>query len=282
MKIIRVPSSLRKGIGAWRRGGRSVGFVPTMGALHEGHVSLIRRAQKENDFVVVSLFVNPTQFGPSEDLKRYPRPFAKDAAVCRKAGVAILFAPTPETLYPKGFQTWVTVEKLAQPLCGAFRPGHFRGVATVVLKLLNLVQPDRVYFGKKDFQQLRVIQQMVRDLHLPIRVVPCPTVRASTGLALSSRNALLSSEERAAAPLLRRALRVAGQVLKSRRNAAEARRAARGVLRGIPGARVQYVDIVDPHTLGPLPNKPGPVLVAAAVWVGRTRLIDNLYLNSLI
>jgi pantoate--beta-alanine ligase len=253
-----------------------------MGALHDGHVSLIRRAQKENDFVVVSLFVNPTQFGPQEDLKRYPRPFAKDRVVCRKAGVAILFAPTPETLYPEGYQTWVTVEKLSQPLCGAFRPGHFRGVATVVLKLLNLVQPDRAYFGRKDFQQLRVIQRMVRDLDLPVQVVPCPTVRASTGLALSSRNALLSSEEQAAAPLLRRALRVAGQVIKSRRNFAEARRAARAVLRGIPGVRVQYFDIVDPHTLGPLPKKPGPILVAAAVRVGRTRLIDNLYLNSFI
>ncbi|MBL8024029.1 MAG: pantoate--beta-alanine ligase [Elusimicrobia bacterium] len=279
MKTIRSSAVLRKIVLAWRRRGRSVGLVPTMGALHEGHLSLIRRAKRENDFVVVSLFVNPTQFGPQEDLTRYPRPFARDADLCRRESVALLFTPSPQGMYPPDFQTWVTVEELSKPLCGLVRPGHFRGVATVVLKLLNQVQPDRAYFGKKDFQQLRVIQRMVKDLDLPVKVVACPTVREFGGLALSSRNAFLSLGDRAVAPLLSRALRAAGQVLKSRRNKVEALRAARAVLRGHSGIRIQYLEIVDPETLVPSLKKSGPFLVAAAVWVGHTRLIDNLYIK---
>lgn len=275
MKIIRGLDSVRRTVLAWRRAGRRVGLVPTMGALHEGHASLIRRARRENDEVVVSVFVNPTQFGPGEDFSRYPRPFARDAALCRTERASALFAPKPSALYSGDHQTWVTVEKLALPLCGPFRPGHFRGVATVVLKLFNIVQPDRAYFGEKDFQQLRVLQQMVKDLNVPVKIVPCPTVREPSGLALSSRNAYLSPDERAAAPLLRRALRTAGQVLKSRRNISEAQRAARKALRQIPGARVQYLEILDPKTLD-VPQKSGPFLLAAAVYVGRTRLIDNL------
>lgn len=275
MNIHRAIPSLRRAVRGWRRAGRRIGLVPTMGALHEGHLSLIRQARRENDRVVVSIFVNPSQFGPGEDLARYPRPFARDRALCRREGVSVLFAPAPAALYPARYQTWVTVEKLAQPLCGPFRPGHFRGVATVVLKLFNIVQPDRAYFGEKDFQQLRVIQQMAADLNVPVKIVACPTVREPSGLALSSRNAYLSPEERAAAPLLRRALRAAGQVLESRRNAAHAKRAARNALRRIPGARVQYVEILDPDTLA-VPQNSGPVLLAAAVFVGRTRLIDNL------
>lgn len=275
MKIIRSLPSVRRTVQAWRRAGRRVGLVPTMGALHAGHASLIRRARRENDEVVVSIFVNPTQFGPGEDFSRYPRPFARDARLCQKERVSVLFAPSPSALYSDDHQTWVTVEKLSLPLCGPFRPGHFRGVATVVLKLFNSVQPDRAYFGEKDFQQLRVIQQMVTDLNVPVKIVPCPTVREPSGLALSSRNAYLSTDERDAAPLVRRALRTAGQVLKSRRNVSEAQRAARKVLRQIPGARVQYVEILDPKTLR-MAQKTGPVLLAAAVYVGRTRLIDNL------
>ena len=275
MKIIRGLESVRRTVLAWRRAGRRVGLVPTMGALHEGHASLIRRARRENDEVVVSVFVNPTQFGPGEDFTRYPRPFARDAALCRTERASALFAPKPPALYSGDHQTWVTVEKLALPLCGPFRPGHFRGVATVVLKLFNIVQPDRAYFGEKDFQQLRVLQQMVKDLNVPVKIVPCPTVREPSGLALSSRNAYLSPDERAAAPLLRRALRMAGQVLKSRRNVSDAQRAARKALRQISGARVQYLEILDPKTLG-VPQKTGPFLLAAAVYVGRTRLIDNL------
>ena len=276
MKVIRTLAAMGRASGRWRHAGQRVGLVPTMGALHEGHASLIRRARRENDAVVVSIFVNPAQFGPGEDFTRYPRPFARDATLCRQEGVAAIFSPRPEDLYPKGYQTWVTVEKLSLPLCGPFRPGHFRGVATVVLKLFNLVQPDRAYFGEKDFQQLRVIQQMAADLHVPVKIVPCPTVREPSGLALSSRNAYLSEEEKSVSPLLRRALRTAGQVLKSRRNAALAQRAARAVLRKIPGVRIQYLEIVDPVTLTPLANRPGPALLAAAVYVGRTRLIDNL------
>ena len=189
MKVIRTLAAMGRASGRWRHAGQRVGLVPTMGALHEGHASLIRRARRENDAVVVSIFVNPAQFGPGEDFTRYPRPFARDATLCRQEGVAAIFSPRPEDLYPKGYQTWVTVEKLSLPLCGPFRPGHFRGVATVVLKLFNLVQPDRAYFGEKDFQQLRVIQRMAADLHVPVKIVPCPTVRDPAGLALSSRNA---------------------------------------------------------------------------------------------
>lgn len=276
MKIINGISALRRTLLGWRRAGHRIGLVPTMGALHAGHASLIRRARRQNDHVVVSVFVNPSQFGPGEDLTRYPRPFAQDATLCRKEGASVLFAPKSEILYPADFQTWVTVDLLSKPLCGAFRPGHFRGVATVVLKLLNIVQPDRAYFGEKDFQQLRVIQRMVKDLDVPVKVVACPTVREPSGLALSSRNAYLSPEERAAAPLLRRALRTAGQVLKSRRNASAARRAARDILRELSGGRVQYLEIVNPETLEPPLKKSGPFLLATAVYVGRTRLIDNL------
>ncbi|MBK8575309.1 MAG: pantoate--beta-alanine ligase [Elusimicrobia bacterium] len=279
MKIIHSMGSVRQTVLGWRRAERRVGLVPTMGALHEGHASLIRRARRENDEVVVSIFVNPVQFGPGEDFSRYPRPFVRDAALCRREGVSVLFAPKPSALYSTDHQTWVTVEKLAGPLCGPFRPGHFRGVATVVLKLFNMVQPDRAYFGKKDFQQLRVIEQMVNDLNVPVKIVPCPTVRDPSGLALSSRNAYLSPDERAAAPRLRRALRTAGQVLKSRRNVREAQRAARNELRQVPGARIQYLEILDPKTLS-VPKKTGPFLLAAAVYVGRTRLIDNLLVRG--
>ncbi len=276
MKIVRVAGSLRRAVGLWRRRGETVGFVPTMGALHEGHVSLIRRARAENDRVVVSVYVNPTQFGPGEDLSRYPRPFRQDAAACRRAGVDVLWAP--RSFYPSDFQTWVTVDKLSQPLCGRFRPGHFRGVATVVLKLFNVVQPDRAYFGQKDFQQWRLIERMVRDLDVPVKVVGCPTVRDKAGLALSSRNAYLSAEERAAAPRLARSLRDAEQVLKSGQGVAAARRAARAGLGRIANARVQYLDVVDPFTLAD-PRPDGPWLVAAAVFVGRTRLIDNRWVK---
>jgi pantoate--beta-alanine ligase len=276
MKIFHAAGPLRRTVRMWRCQGKTVGFVPTMGALHEGHVSLIHRARAENDRVVVSVFVNPTQFGPGEDLTRYPRPFRQDAALCRSAVVDALLAP--RSFYPPDYQTWVTVDTLSQPLCGRFRPGHFRGVATVVLKLFNVVQPDRAYFGQKDFQQWRLIERMARDLDVPVKVVGCPTVRDKAGLALSSRNAYLSAEERAAAPLLARSLRDAGQVLKSGRGAAAARRAARAVLGRIGAARIQYLDVVDPVTLGA--SRPdGPWLVAAAVYVGRTRLIDNRWVK---
>lgn len=276
MKMARGGESMRRVVRQWRRAGKTVGFVPTMGALHEGHLSLIRRARAENDRVAVSIFVNPTQFGPREDLARYPRPFRRDAALCRRAGVDVVFAP--HTFYPSRFQTWVDVETLSLPLCGRFRPGHFRGVATVVLKLLNVVQPDRVYFGQKDFQQWRLIERMVRDLDVPVKVIGCPTVRDAAGVALSSRNAYLSAEERVAAPLLARSLRAAEQVLKSGHGAAAARSAAKSVLDRISNGRVQYFEVVDPVTLT-APRSQGPWLVATAVYVGRTRLIDNRWVK---
>lgn len=261
----------------WRRRGKSVGFVPTMGALHAGHLSLIRRARRENDAVVVSVFVNPAQFGPREDLSRYPRPFARDRRLCAAAGVDVLFHPAPEAMYVPGHETWVTVEELSRPLCGAFRPGHFRGVATVVAQLFHIVQPVRAYFGRKDFQQFRVIQRMVRDLHMPVRVVPCPTVREPGGLALSSRNAYLSGADRLTARGVSRALRAMEEVIKShpRVPAPDALRVARRMLRTIPGARPDYLELVDPDTLKPLRVVDRPALAAAAVRLGKTRLIDN-------
>ena len=273
MKLIRRPTAMQRWALAQRKAGASVGFVPTMGALHAGHVSLVHRARRENDRVVVSLFVNPTQFGPKEDLKKYPRPFLQDLALCRAAGADVVFAPSAKALYAPDHDTWITVDRLSQPLCGAFRPGHFRGVATVVGQLFNLTLPTRAYFGEKDFQQSRVIARLVRDLHFPVRVVVCPTVRDPSGLALSSRNRYLSPAARAAAPVLSRALRSGAQVLHSRRNVGAARRAARTVLSRVPGLRVQYLDIVDPETLRPWTS--GPAVIAAAVFLDGTRLIDN-------
>ncbi|MBK7207633.1 MAG: pantoate--beta-alanine ligase [Elusimicrobia bacterium] len=274
MKIVRSARALQALSARWRGRGETIGFVPTLGALHEGHRSLVRRARRENKRVVVSVFVNPTQFGPREDLARYPRPFRRDLALCRAAGVDAVFAPSAAGFYPPGFQTWVTVEELSQPLCGPFRPGHFRGVATVVLKLLNAAQPHRAYFGEKDFQQLRVVERLVRDLDVPVRVVPCPTVREQDGLALSSRNRYLTPAERRAAPHLRLALRTAAQVLRSRRNAPAAERAARAALARGGLRRIQYVSVVEPRTLRPWEGR-GPARIAAAIYVGRTRLIDN-------
>jgi pantoate--beta-alanine ligase len=231
--------------------------------------------------VVVSIFVNPAQFGPKEDLSRYPRPFRADAALCRAEGVDVLFHPSAGDLYPPGFDAWVEVPALSGPLCGAFRPGHFRGVATVVAKLFHIVQPTRAYFGEKDFQQLAVIKRMTRDLDLPVQIVPCPTVREKDGLAMSSRNAYLSPEDRSAAAGISAALRSAAQLIKSRRRVSVGQ--ARGVLRAalsrIPGARVQYAAAVDPDTLRPPARPDGPVLLAAAVFLGRTRLIDNILIQ---
>ncbi|HNG45192.1 MAG TPA: pantoate--beta-alanine ligase, partial [Elusimicrobiota bacterium] len=260
MKIVRRPSDCQKQALAWRAAGRTIGLVPTMGALHEGHASLLRRARRENDRVIATVFVNPAQFGPAEDFKKYPRPFARDAALCRAAGVDLLLAPRPESMYAPDHDAWVTVPRTAAPLCGAFRPGHFRGVATVVAQLFNLAQPTRAYFGAKDYQQTRVVARLAADLHFPVKVVVCPTVREASGLARSSRNRYLSDVERTAAPALWRALRSAAQVLKSRRNAAAARRAARAELARVPGLRPQYIDVVDPRSLAPW--RSGPAVIA--------------------
>jgi pantoate--beta-alanine ligase len=246
-----------------------------MGALHAGHAALLRRARAENDAVVATIFVNPAQFGPGEDYSRYPRRTREDHRLCREEGVDVLFTPSAESLYPAGFQTWVTVEDLSRPLCGAFRPGHFRGVATVVLKLFNLVQPTRAYFGRKDYQQLKVIERMARDLDVPVEVVAVETVRDADGLALSSRNAYLSPAERAAAGGLPRALERAAMVLRATGSARRAAAEGTRVLDRIPGGRTQYMEIRDAETLAPLAAGSRRAVAAAAVRMGGTRLIDN-------
>jgi len=251
--------------------------VPTMGALHAGHASLIERARAECDFVVVSIFVNPLQFGPSEDYQRYPRPIEKDFALCAENGVDLIFAPETGDMYASPQITFVEMTRITDHLCGAFRPGHFRGVATVVLKLFNIVQPDFAYFGEKDYQQLCVIRRMVDDFNLPLTTVPVPTYRESDGLALSSRNVYLSAAERTAAPALYRALTLAReQIASGEKDSAIIRSAAMNVLAAEPLIRVQYFEIVDPSEVQPVATVTGPVRIAAAIFIGKTRLIDNV------
>ncbi len=256
-----------------------VGFVPTMGYLHEGHLSLVRRARQECQHVVVSIFVNPTQFGPQEDYQRYPRDEARDLALLEPLGVDVVFIPTAEEMYPPGYCTWVEVTgPLAQRLEGASRPGHFRGVATVVTKLLNIVQPHRAYFGEKDAQQLRLVQRLVQDLNMPVEIVPCPTVREPQGLAMSSRNTYLSPEERERALALYRSLVVAQEMVRAGvRDASYIRQRMQEAL-ALPGIRVDYVSIAHPETLAELERIEGPALALVAAWVGPARLIDNMLL----
>lgn len=279
MKIVREPLKMQRLAERWRAERRTIGFVPTMGALHAGHVSLMQRARRENDQVVVSIFVNPTQFGPREDYLRYPRSFAQDCRRVRVNGGDVVFAPSVRAMAPGGKScTWVTVERLSAMLCGPFRPGHFRGVATVVAKLLHLVQPHRVYFGEKDYQQFTVIRQMVRELHYPTQVIPCPTIREVDGLALSSRNVYLSPRERVEAVKLYQALRWGayrwGQAPGE--DPKEILAEMRAILTTIPHVRIDYVAAVHPETLQPLSSVRRPALLAIAVWIGRTRLIDNM------
>jgi pantoate--beta-alanine ligase len=267
---------------AWRRGvAGDVGFVPTMGSLHEGHLSLVRKAAAENEAVAASIFVNPAQFDDPEDLARYPRDPERDAALLAEAGCDLLFLPEPAELYPPGFETWVMPGPVAEPLEGASRAGHFVGVDTVVLKLLNIVQAQQAYFGQKDAQQVAVISAMARDLNVPTTIVPCPTVREADGLAMSSRNARLSPEERAAAPVLHRALQAARSALFEGERDAEALRALmRTVIEAEPLAKIDYVSVADLATLRELAtirlDEDGGVLLSMAVFVGPVRLIDNL------
>jgi pantoate--beta-alanine ligase len=278
MKIIRSVAEMQSYGLRMARQGNAVGFVPTMGALHEGHLSLVRRARDENDVVVVSIFVNPIQFGPREDLKRYPRTLPKDQAALEKAHVDILFAPTANEMYPEGFSTTVDVPSLEKSLCAPFRPGHFQGVATVVAKLFGIVQPVRAYFGEKDYQQLRVLARMASDLNLPVKVVACPTVREADGLAASSRNRYLSKAEREEAVKLYQALYLGRELIEQKIMLDPKRLANRlmQVLKTIPKGKVDYISVVDPLTLEPMKKIHRPVLLAGAVWVGKTRLIDNV------
>ncbi|MFO8014076.1 MAG: pantoate--beta-alanine ligase [Phycisphaerae bacterium] len=257
-------------------------LVPTMGALHEGHRSLIRAARADGGFVVVSIFVNPTQFGPNEDLTRYPRPIEADLAACEEEGVDLVFHPPTGEMYPEEPKTTVHVADLTEGLCGAYRPGHFDGVCTVATKLLGIVRPDAAYFGEKDAQQLAVLRRMVADLNLPVRIRACPLVRDADTLATSSRNAYLSDEQRARALALPQAvLEAGGRIRAGERDAAAVERRVQEALEAAEGVEPQYVAVVDPDTMEPLETIGEQVLVAAAVQVGRTRLIDNVLLRNL-
>ena len=257
-----------------------VGFVPSMGFLHAGHISLVQRARAECASVAVSIFVNPTQFGPKEDLAKYPRDLPRDLALLESAGAELVWTPTPESMYPPGFQTWVEVDELTQRLEGELRPGHFRGVTTIVAKLFNAVRPDRAYFGQKDAQQAAVIRRMARDLNFPVEMVVCPTVREADGLAMSSRNVYLNVEERKAATVLFRALEAAKAAYdEGEREADNLRRVMREIVQAEPLARLQYVSCADYDTLDELETVSGKALLSMAVYLGKTRLIDNFVIG---
>jgi len=266
---------------AARSEGKKVGLVPTMGALHVGHISLIEAAVKDCDFTVVSIFVNPTQFCPGEDFEKYPRPLETDLKICRKAGVDVVFAPAPGEMYPAENLTWVTVEKLTEPLCGRSRPGHFRGVTTVCAKLFNIVAPDAAYFGQKDGQQAIVIKRMVADLNMPLEIVICPTVREPNGLAVSSRNQYLSEQQRQDAANIYKSLQECRRLIDA--GTTETRQIIAGmrkILQQIPSGQIEYVSIVDAETLESIDKIAGKVLAAVAVNIGPARLIDNILVDA--
>ncbi|OGD09934.1 MAG: pantoate--beta-alanine ligase [Candidatus Aminicenantes bacterium RBG_13_62_12] len=277
MRVITSVAAMKSAAARHKAAGRTIGLVPTMGYLHEGHLSLVRASKRAADATVVSIFVNPSQFGPREDLKGYPRDFERDARLLRTEGTDILFHPRPEEMYPPGYKTYVEVHDLQNRLCGISRPTHFRGVCTIVLKLFSIVRPDRAFFGQKDAQQAVIIRKMARDLDLDVRVDIRPIVREPDGLALSSRNVYLSPAERRAALVLTRSLKEANIMAKSgeRRVAAILTR-IRSRIASEPLARLDYAAVVDPETLEPLSAVRGRALVALAVFIGRTRLIDNV------
>jgi pantoate--beta-alanine ligase len=279
MKICKTIEEMRSASRDTRREGKRFGLVPTMGALHEGHLSLVRDAKAKSDVVAVSIFVNPLQFGPTEDLAKYPRSFERDGELLEREAVDIVFAPQPEEMYPKGAVTYVTVEGLSEKLCGRSRPGHFRGVATVVAKLFHIVEPDLAFFGQKDAAQATIIRRMVRDLNLPVEIVVCPIVRESDGLAMSSRNAYLSPQERKTALVANRSLtETKNRFDQGERNAIALIAVGKQIVAQEPAARLDYFEIVDPVTLDPMQELTSPALVAVGVFIGNTRLIDNILL----
>jgi pantoate--beta-alanine ligase len=281
MRLIRSPRDMQALAADLKRQGHRLGLVPTMGCLHAGHLSLVAEAQAHADLIVLSIFVNPTQFGPNEDFARYPRPFDDDVRLCQKAGVDILFAPEPADMYPAGHSVFVEESALSLGLCGASRPGHFRGVLTVVAKLFNLCLPDVAVFGQKDAQQARLIAAMVRDLDFPVRILIAPIVREPDGLAMSSRNRYLAPEERRQALALHRGLQAAQALYETGERRTDALlQAARRVLDQAPLARVDYLAAVDADTLQPVAVADKPTLLAMAVFIGTTRLIDNLVLGA--
>ncbi|MEX0782299.1 MAG: pantoate--beta-alanine ligase [Dehalococcoidia bacterium] len=277
MDVLSTPAAMQ----AWRRAHPgTLGFVPTMGYLHEGHLSLVHRSKAENEFTVASIFVNPTQFGPHEDFERYPRDEVRDLTLLEEAGVAAVYLPSSGDMYPPGYETWVDVEHVTDRLEGESRPGHFRGVTTVVLKLFNAVGPDRAYFGRKDAQQLRVVQRMARDLDVPVEIVPCDIVREPDGLAMSSRNVYLTPEHRSAAPVIHEALSQAGAAFDAGVHDADALRSlVADCIAAAPGANIEYVSLADDTTLEELTGDVGaPALLSVVVRFGATRLLDNVEL----
>lgn len=280
MNILVKTDEVREQVRQWREEGLTVGLVPTMGFLHEGHKSLIDRAVKENDRVVVSVFVNPTQFGPNEDFESYPRDMEKDSALCEAAGASVIFHPEPSEMYPQGHSTYVDMNTLTGGLCGKSRPIHFRGVCTVVAKLFNIVTPNRAYFGQKDAQQLAVIRHMVRDLNFGIEIVGCPIIREDDGLAKSSRNTYLNPEERSAATILSKALNEGKQALENgERDAGQIKKIVTDKINSEELSKIDYVEMVDWNNLEPVEKVTGDVLCAVAVYLGKTRLIDNFIFN---
>ncbi|MCX7760964.1 MAG: pantoate--beta-alanine ligase [Hydrogenothermaceae bacterium] len=280
MEVVKSPLEMQNIALNLKKAGKRIGFVPTMGYLHEGHLSLVRRAKQENDVVVVSIFVNPLQFGKNEDLDRYPRDFERDCSLCEREKVDYIFYPSASDMYPEDFKTYVEVKDLPDVLCGKFRPGHFRGVTTVVLKLFNIVQPDNAYFGEKDYQQLKIIQRMVKDLNVPVNVIGCPIVREPDGLAMSSRNKYLSEEERKSAVFISKALfQVKETFERGERDVNKLKDMGINILKQAPLIReIQYFEVVHPESLEPKEIAESSDVVAVAVYIGNTRLIDNIRL----
>lgn len=280
MKICTTVEEMRVSSRLARVGGKCLGFVPTMGALHEGHLSLVRAAKTQSDVVAVSIFVNPTQFGPKEDFSKYPRSFERDCQLLEAESVDLLFAPSVEEMYPKGAVTFVTVEGMSERLCGRSRPGHFRGVTTVVAKLFHIIEPSRAFFGQKDAAQVAIVRRMVRDLNLPVEIVSCPIVREADGLAMSSRNVYLDAQQRKSALILHRVLIRAQRLFdQGVRCADQLIVAGKEVVAEEPLVRLDYLEVVDPDTLDPVNEIGEPALVAVAAFVGTTRLIDNIVLR---
>ncbi|MGB9812020.1 MAG: pantoate--beta-alanine ligase [Thermovenabulum sp.] len=277
MVVVEKISEMKEIVNNLKKEGKTIGFVPTMGYLHEGHLSLVRKAKSENDITVMSIFVNPIQFGPNEDFDRYPRDFERDKNLAQKEGVDYIFYPSVKEMYPDDFNTVVSVKKITEIMCGKSRPGHFDGVATVVLKFFNIVKPDRAYFGQKDAQQLAVIKQMVKDLNLDIEIVPCEIVREKDGLAMSSRNTYLSLEERKSATVLYKSLLLAKELIeKGERDVAKIKKSMEELILREKSARIDYIEFVNSDSFERIEKIEGKVLIALAVFVGNTRLIDNV------
>lgn len=276
MRVENTVAGVRACVKQWKKEGNTVGLVPTMGYLHEGHASLIQKAREENDKVVVSIFVNPIQFGPTEDLEAYPRDFARDSKLCEELGADLIFHPEPSEMYAEDFCTYTDMDVLTGQLCGKSRPIHFRGVCTVVSKLFHIAAPDKAYFGEKDAQQLAVIRRMVRDLNFDIEIVGCPIVREADGLAKSSRNTYLSPEERQAALVLSKSIFEGKCMVEAgEKNAAVIKAKMTEMIQAEPLARIDYVEVVDAVSMQPVETIQGPILTAIAVYIGKTRLIDN-------